>query len=198
MITDQVSQTNEHILWTKSWLKTLITFHSQRKHTEVVHILDQQMKWWENESLVVGLQQSRLFQQTNLHLQVGLQVLIQNVILNSGKCTVASVMVVRQQLLCVFDPDAVMTAAHTAVGGSRRRTLIRRPDRGTGVRIRFRAVCQWGCSRRVWSIREVAGGTFPPRPQGAMTEPRTHRNQLEIIQYVLITIKQSANYLLSQ
>lgn len=86
------------------------------------------------------LRQSRLFQESDLHLQEGLKVVIQDVLLNGGECPVASVVVVRQQLLCMFDPHAVMTATHAAVGGGGRRTLAGGPGRGPVTGIWFSAL----------------------------------------------------------
>lgn len=74
---------------------------------------------------------SCLIQEFDLHLQVGFEVLIEDVLLNSGERPVASVMVIRQQLLCMFDPHTVMAAAHAAVGGGRWWTLVRGPGGGT-------------------------------------------------------------------
>lgn len=88
--------------------------------------------WYKVLTLLHGSKyQSLLFQESNLHLQVGFKVLIEDVLLNSGERPVASIVIVRQQLLCMFDPHTVMTATHAAVGGSRRWTLVRRPGRGT-------------------------------------------------------------------
>lgn len=70
------------------------------------------------------------FQQSDLHLQISLKILIQDVFLDSSESAVSSVSVILQQLLRMFDPHAVMTAAHAAVSGSRGWTLIRSPCRG--------------------------------------------------------------------
>lgn len=88
--------------------------------------------------------QSRLLHESNLHLQVRFKVLIEDVLLDSSERAVASVVVVRQQLLCVFNPHAVMTATHAAVCGSGWWSLLRGPNRGavSGLRVSaFRRVC---------------------------------------------------------
>lgn len=131
---------------------------------------------------VTEVNPSCLFQEPNLHLQVGFKVLIEDVLLYSGECTVAAVMVVRQQLLCVFDPHAVMTATHAAVGGSGRRALVRRPGGGTVAGFRFSAgggVSQCRRSRRTWSRREAANGTAV-----LTSPPRLHRAVIGLMSQV--------------
>ena len=80
--------------------------------------------------MFLTLAPSRLLQESDLHLQVSFKILIEDVLLNGGERSVASVAIVRQQLLRVLDPHAVMAAAHAAVGGGRRGALIGGPRRG--------------------------------------------------------------------
>lgn len=77
--------------------------------------------------LSLGRLVSRLFQELDLHLQVRLEVLVQDVLLDGGERLVPSVVVIRQQPLGMFDPHAVVTSAHAAVGRGRWWTLVRRP-----------------------------------------------------------------------
>lgn len=72
----------------------------------------------------LSLRASRLLQELDLHLQVCLEVLVQDVLLDGGERPVPSVVVIGEQPLGVFDPHAIVTTTHAAVGRGWWRTLL--------------------------------------------------------------------------
>lgn len=111
---------------------------------------------------------SRLLQQPDLHFKKSLQVVIVNVLLNGLQSTLSTITVIFQELLSMLDPYAVITAAHTAAGGGRRRTLVCRFRGGLcplstsegGRRLWAWTLKSVGCVVQSSSLRPIRGFCF--------------------------------------
>lgn len=97
--------------------------------------------------LILQSKTSWFFQQLDLHLKICFEILIKNVLLYGSECFISSIVIIRQELLCMFDPNAVMAATHAAMGGSRWGSLLRGPGR-RGVLVLLWSGALSHCRRR--------------------------------------------------
>lgn len=127
-------RTLQHFLVKTLWLLAGNKQTKKKTRTQVTYWayikLINWTKIWPHESMSGSpWKASRLFQQFDLHLKICLKILIKNIFLYGSERSISSIMIICQELLCMFNPNAVMATTHAAMGGSRWGSLLRRPSR---------------------------------------------------------------------